>query len=103
VRNRTIRRQIQHHPIAVAQIDRDAFRPRRVRLHVTPGVHVRADVIAGDDHAVVGDLIDAVLIRADTARHLRVRFHLDDHRLGDVGIRHHALVHVHAEIDQLRA
>ena len=62
---------------------------------------MRADVIAGDDHAVIGDLVDAVLVGADAHGHLAVGFHLDDDRLRDVGIRHHPLVHFHAEVDQL--
>ena len=93
-------RQIQHHAIAVAQLDRNAFRARRVRLHVAPRIDVRADVIAGDDHAVIGDLVDAEAIGADALRHLRMRLHLDDDRLGHVRIGHHALIDVHAEIDQ---
>src|SRR5437867_2639891 len=49
---------------------------------------------------MVGDLVDAVLIGADTPGHLAVAFHLDDDRLGHVGIGHHPLEHFHAQIDQ---
>jgi len=35
-----------------------------------PTIDVRADVIAGNNHAVVGDLINAVLVRANAHGHL---------------------------------
>ena len=92
--------QVEHDAVAVAVLDRNPFGARRVRLHVPPRIDVRADVVAGDDHAVVGDLVDAVLVGADAARHLAVALHLDDDRLGDVGVGHHPLVDLHAEVDE---
>ena len=89
-------RQVEHDAVAVAVVDRDAFGARRRRIHVPPRIDVRADVIAGDDHAVVGDLIDPELVGADALRHLAVGFHFDDDRLRDVRIGHHPLEHFHA-------
>jgi hypothetical protein len=82
-------REVEHHAVAVAILDGNAFGARRRRIDVPPRVDVRADVIAGDDHAVIGDLIHPELVGADALRHLAVGFHFDDDRLGDVGIGHH--------------
>ena len=60
---------------------------------------MRADVIAGDDHAVIGDLVDTVLIRADAPRHVAIALHFDDDRFRDVGVGHHPLIDLHAEVD----
>ena len=95
--------QVEHHAIAIAEFDRDALGPRRIRLDVSPRVDVRPHVIAGDDHAVIRDLIDAELVCADAPGHLPVALHLDDHRLSHIGVSHHPLVDFHAQIDQLCA
>ncbi len=93
-------REVQHDAVAIAVLDRNALGTRRVGFDVSPRVDVRANVIAGDDHAVVGDLVDAVDVGADALGHLTIAFHLDDDRLGDVWIRHHPLEDFHAEIDE---
>ncbi len=97
---RPLVRQVEHHAIAVAVLNRNPFGSRCCGIDVPPRIDVRPDVVASDDHAVVGNLGNPELVGPHALRHLAVGFHLDDDRLGDVRVGHHPLEYFHAEINQ---
>src|SRR5688572_30529207 len=76
--------QIENYTVAIAVFNRDSLGARGIRLDMTPRIDVGSDMVAGNDHAVIRDLIDAILVRPYAHRHLAMSFHLYDSGLGDV-------------------
>ena len=62
VRNRNFvagpfERQVEHHAIAVTVLNGNSLGSRRRGIDVPPRIDMSADVVAGDDHAVVRNLV----------------------------------------------
>src|SRR5450759_3069246 len=92
--------QVEHHAVAIAKLDGDGFGARRGGIDVAPRIDMGSDVVSCNDHAMIGDFFDAILIDADASRHIPMALHFHDDGLDDVRIGHHPLVDFHAEIDQ---
>ena len=60
--------EIEAHAVAVAVLERNPLRTRRIVAQVAQRVDVRADVVAEDDQVAGGQPVDAVLGRADVVR-----------------------------------
>jgi len=75
-------RKVQDHTVAITVINRNSLGAWGVGFDVTPRVDVRTDVIAGDDHAVIGDFVDTEVVGTDADGHFAMCFHLDNGGLG---------------------
>ena len=92
--------EIEAHAITITILQRDAFRAGRMLAHVAQGIHVRADMIAENNHAMSGEPIHAVFCRADARGELRPRLVHQQRGTHDAREADHVVVDGHAEINE---